>query len=80
MPTPPSYAQDPVLVAFGAAIRRARLERSIPQEQLAHLSDLDRTYMSSVERGAQSPGVLVVVRIARALDMTVTELFAEAEL
>lgn len=78
--TSPRHANDPVLVALGAAIRRSRLAQGISQEELAHRSSIDRSYMSSIERGGQNPGVMSVVRIARAMDMTMTELMAEAEL
>ena len=76
----PRHAQDPALVALGRAIRDARLERGVSQEELAHRAQIDRSYMSSIERGGQNPGVISVVRIAYALDMTVTELMAEAAL
>ena len=36
--------------------------------------------MSSIERGGQNPGVLTIVKVAHALEMTVTELMAEARL
>ena len=80
MPIASPHAQDPVLVALGGAIRRSRQERGISQEELAARSGIDRTYMSSIERGAQNPGVLIVLRIARAMEITATELFSEAEL
>ncbi len=50
------------------------------QEELAHRSAIDRSYMSSIERGGQNPGVISIARIAGAMDMTMTELMAEAEL
>ena len=78
--TSPRHANDPVLIALGAAIRRSRLARGISQEELAHRSAIDRSYMSSIERGGQNPGLVSIVLIARAMDMTVTELMAEAEL
>lgn len=81
MPTPsPKHARDPALISLGAAIRRARLERGVSQEELAHLSSLDRSYMSSIERGTQNPGIISVLRIANAMEMTLTELMAEAEI
>lgn len=76
----PRHAQDPALIALGRAIRDARKERGVSQEELAHRAEIDRSYMSSIERGGQNPGVMSVVRIARALGMTVTELVVEAEL
>jgi len=75
-----SHAYAPALVALGAAIRVARLERGISQEELAALSSIDRSYMSSIERGAQNPGIATMVKVVRAMEMTLTELFAEAEL
>lgn len=69
-----------MLVALGAAIRRSRLAQGVSQEELAHRSAIDRAYMSSIERGGQNPGIMSIVRIARAMDMTMTELMAEAEL
>ena len=76
----PRHAYAPALVALGAAIRTARKERGVSQEELADRAQVDRSYMSSVERGQQNPGVILVLRVATALDMTATELFAEAEL
>ena len=74
------HAYDPALIALGAAIRAARLERGISQEELASRSAIDRSYMSSIERGAQNPGIASVIRVARAMEMTLTELVAEAAL
>jgi len=76
----PSHAEDPALVALGAAIRRTRLERSLSQEELAHRSEIDRSYMSSLERGMQNPGIMSLLRICYAMGITATELMAEAEL
>jgi len=76
----PKHANHPGLRALGAAIRAARLERHISQEELAHRSEIDRSYMSSIERGAQNPGIVSVLRIVGAMDMSMTELMAEARL
>jgi transcriptional regulator with XRE-family HTH domain len=80
MPVSSPHSQDPALVALGAAIRAARLERGISQEELAHRSAIDRSYMSSIERGSQNPGMVSIVRVARAMEMTVAELMIEARL
>lgn len=80
MPISSRHANDPALVALGAAIRRCRRAQGVSQEELAHRSAIDRSYMSSIERGGQNPGILLVRRVAHAMDMTMTELMAEAEL
>lgn len=81
MPTPsPKYANAPVLVTLGEAIRSMRKARGISQEELAHRSQVDRAYMSSIERGIQNPGVMTIIRIAKGMDISVAEIFAEAKL
>jgi transcriptional regulator with XRE-family HTH domain len=69
-----------VLASLGAAIRRARRDRAISQEGLALLTEIDRSYMGSIERGDQNIGVMHLARIASALGMTVSELVLDAEL
>ena len=81
MPRPsPKYAHDPSLLALGAAIRSARLERGMSQEDLAERSEIDRAYMSSIERGTQNPGVISILRIVKALDMSLAALAKKASL
>lgn len=76
----PRHADYPELIALGAAIRAARMQRGMSQEELAHRSSIDRSYMSSIERGAQNPGIVSILRVVRAMDMTATDLFAQANL
>jgi transcriptional regulator with XRE-family HTH domain len=76
----PKHALDPALLALGAAIRATRKERGISQEELAHLSAVDRSYMSSIERGAQNPGIMLILSIARALGVSLSDLASRARL
>lgn len=81
MPTPsPKHAYAPVLVTLGETIRSLRKERGISQEELAHRSQVDRAYMSSIERGTQNPGVMTIIRIAAGMNISVAEIFKAAEL
>jgi len=81
MPTPsPKYAHAPALVALGSAIRSLRKSQGISQEELAHRSQVDRAYMSSIERGTQNPGVMTIIRIAQSMGISAAEIFAAAEL
>ncbi|MFM9928151.1 helix-turn-helix transcriptional regulator [Variovorax sp. H27-G14] len=81
MPAPsPKYARDPALVALGNAVRQLRKARGISQEELAHRSQVDRSYMSSVERGVQNPGIMLVVAIAKGIGVSVAELASQADL
>lgn len=75
-----SYGFDPHLVALGQAIKRSRMARGLSQEALAGLSEIDRSYMSSIERGGQNPGVMSIMRICRAMEMSLADLMLEARL
>ncbi|RZL62862.1 MAG: XRE family transcriptional regulator [Variovorax sp.] len=81
MPTPsPNHAGDPVLVALGAAIRKERKVRGMSQEVLAHDSGVERAYMSAIERGMQNLSVMALVRMAKALGLTLADLMAAAKI
>jgi len=62
---------------FGQAVRRLRSRRKISQEQLAHDSGLDRSYIGGVERAVRNPSLVAIEKIARGLDVSLAELFAE---
>lgn len=54
---------------FPAALREARTEKGISQEELAARAGLHRTYISQVERGLKSPSLRSLSQIATALEM-----------
>ncbi|MBK6705433.1 MAG: helix-turn-helix transcriptional regulator [Caulobacteraceae bacterium] len=61
----------------GANIRRLRVRRKLSQEQLAHDSEIDLTYLGGIERGKRNPSLLVLVRIADQLSVHPSKLLAE---
>jgi transcriptional regulator with XRE-family HTH domain len=67
-------------VAFGAAVRQRRLTLGLSQEALADEAGIDRSYMSSVERGGQNIGLVLAAQIARALELTLADLMSAAHL
>lgn len=62
------------LVAWN--LRRLRVTRGIAQEALAVDAEVDRTYVSRLERNMENPTVAVLERFAHALDAEITEFFA----
>jgi transcriptional regulator with XRE-family HTH domain len=80
VPNPSKQRQSPELVALGAAIRRARLASGYSQEYLAHHAEVDRGYLGRVERGDNNAAFLTLVRIARALGVSASELIQAAGL
>lgn len=65
--------------AFGQVVRAERERQGISQERLGNLADLDRTYMSGLERGLRNPTLGTMEKIADALGTTVAKLVAKAE-
>jgi len=68
-----------VSVAFGRVIRRLRQERGLPQEKVAELADLQRKYISLLERADYQPKLSTVFRLAEALGYRPSELIALVE-
>jgi transcriptional regulator with XRE-family HTH domain len=62
----------------GINVRRIRKERGYSQEALAFECELHRTYVSGIERGVRNPTVLIVDRIASALEVPAARLLEEA--
>ena len=54
---------------FGVKVHKFRTEKGISQEKLAELSELHRTYISAVERGARSISLKNIEKIATALEV-----------
>lgn len=56
-------------------IRALRIERGLTQEKLALEADVDRTYVSQVERSIGNPSLTVLAKIAAVLGVDVVDLF-----
>ena len=66
--------RDKILTEFGRNVSRLRSDAGLSQDKLAEKADLDRTYLSGIERGVRNPGIKSVLRIARALDVSLDKL------
>lgn len=64
---------------LGLAIREARSNVGISQERLSELANLDRTYVSGVERGSRNPTLDSMARLAAAVGVRLSELIKRAE-
>jgi transcriptional regulator with XRE-family HTH domain len=58
-------------------VRRARKAAGLSQEELALEADVDRTYISQVERGKRNITVVVLSRLARAMRTSAAELVSD---
>ena len=56
---------DYVLAKFGRNLRKFRKAAGLTQEALAERADMDRTYLSDIERGLRNAGIKNIVRLAK---------------
>ena len=66
--------QEAALLEFGKKVQSVRSSQSISQEKLAELCNLDRTYISSVERGQRNISILNILKISKALNIMASSL------
>lgn len=59
---------------FARNLKALRLAKGLSQEELAHLADIDRTYISSLERCVYSASIDVVERLASVLGVEASDL------
>ena len=59
---------------FATNLRARRLAAGLSQEQLSRLTDLHPTEISRLERGVREPRLSTIVRVARALGVSPSEL------
>jgi len=64
---------------FSVIVRKRRQKLGLSQEELAEKAEIDRTYVSLIERGKRTVTINVAERIAVALGMSLSRLFRKAE-
>ncbi|HJV87893.1 MAG TPA: helix-turn-helix transcriptional regulator [Noviherbaspirillum sp.] len=68
---------DQIRKQLAVNIRVLRGQKGLSQEALALSADLDRTYISQIERGVGNPSLLVLCKLAAILETDITELMSE---
>lgn len=64
---------------FGKVIRSLRKSKGFTQDELARLADLDRSYISLLERGLRSPTLDTMIAMCNGLGIELSDLFAVLE-
>lgn len=77
--TPPGAETVTFSARFGEVVRQVRTRRGLSQEKLAELADLDRTFVSMIERGKRHPTLETANSLAEALQVRLSVLIASAE-
>lgn len=65
--------------AVGEALRELRLKKGLSQEKLAEEIDSHQVYVSEIENGKKLPSLLVLYKIARFFDLSLSEVSALIE-
>ncbi|HLO48558.1 MAG TPA: helix-turn-helix transcriptional regulator [Kamptonema sp.] len=69
-----------ILCALGHLVRQRRTALGISQEELGLRANLDRTYISGVERGVRNPSLTALTSLANGLGITVSNLLNNLEI
>ncbi len=72
-----SFEND--LKQFGTEIKSVRKAKKITQLQLASLCDIDIRTIQRIEKGEFNPSLRVLIRIANAFDMSLSNLMKQVE-
>ncbi len=62
---------------IGQRIKFLRHQLNISQEHLAHLSNLDRTYITSIENGKRNISIVNIEKITLALNISLSDFFTD---
>lgn len=74
METSYSIQEKTLLEKIGNRIKDLRTKSGLSQEKLAFSCELDRTYIGSVERGERNISIINLNKIAKALDVPLSDL------
>jgi transcriptional regulator with XRE-family HTH domain len=65
-----------MMATFGEAVRAAREQRRMSQDQLAITTNLHRTYISLVERDLREPRLDTLVKLSRGLGVSPADMIS----
>ena len=65
--------------AFGQVLRRVRKDAGLTQEQLSLEAEVERNFVSLIERGINQPTIRVLFKLAKALGTTPSQMLLEVE-
>ncbi|MBD3581713.1 helix-turn-helix domain-containing protein [Flavobacterium selenitireducens] len=64
-----------VKAKFGEKIKELRLKKGLSQEQLALIAEVDRTYIPDIEKGRRNVSLVVIYKLAQALQVNIKDFF-----
>src|SRR3569833_454088 len=70
---------EQISTVFGQVLREQRIARQLSQEELALAADVDRTFVSQMERGIRQPTITTLMKLAGALGIQPSTLVVRME-
>ncbi|MBS1541882.1 MAG: helix-turn-helix transcriptional regulator [Bacteroidetes bacterium] len=64
---------------FGKVIKQLREERGLSQQELADYAELDRSYISDMERGRYNPTLHTIYKLAEILKVKPSEILQKVD-
>ena len=69
--------KDTIWTIVGRNLRKIRKQKGISIERLSFISDVNKNYISDLERGNRNPTIIMLDRLAFSLEIEVKEFFEE---
>ena len=66
--------QDDPVIRFGKRVRELRDRQAITQDELAHLAEMDRSYVGQIERGEKNITIRNIYKLSEALGVRASQL------
>lgn len=68
-----------IIEKFGHKIKQLREQKGYSIEYLANIANIDRTYISDIEKGKRNVSLLIIEKLSKALEVNIQELFNYGE-
>ncbi|WP_434633174.1 helix-turn-helix domain-containing protein [Chromobacterium sp. CV08] len=75
-PNAPAAHPSPLSIVLGKRLKHCRHNANKSQETLAFEAQVDRTYISAIERGVANPSIETLADICHAIGISLAEFFA----
>lgn len=72
-------SKDQLSKQFGKNLRKHRVAAGMSQQELAERCELDRTYISLLERGLRTPTLYTLMRLSAHLNISASDQIRELE-
>jgi len=69
------HSDNEYLIALGKRIKEIRLQKKISQTEIAYRCGFDKSNYNTIESGKRNPTIISLLKISKALDISITDLF-----